>query len=219
MALNDNGDIPPPQGGTGSKPRISDDLLRVEQNGDAVGQRPPLPPRPSLLQSASTPTAQHSSATRPSLSSRPTTALSSVDIQTLTFPDGSRGTFSTPAGRAVSESLLPSLSTGQSTPSRKFSRNGSEGDDNASLMSYAPTTRPDGDLFSLLDSGLNTKSPAWRMLSAQADKPNSVETIEYEDVSLASFEREFDPLDEVDSKYAGNEGQKFPSFSDNALIQ
>lgn len=196
---------------TVDKLRILEDAHREGDDDDTVERRPPLPPRPSLLQATNSPAAPLSSAKRPSLQSKPTTALSSVDIQTLTFPDGSRGTFSTPASRAVSESL-PSLSTGQNTPRRRLSRNGSEGDDNASLMSYVPTTRADGDLFSLLDEGLSTQSPAWRLLNAQADKLNTMETVNYEDISLANFEQEFDPIEAVDSP-EGNEGQMFPLIS------
>jgi hypothetical protein len=73
-------------------------------------------------------------------------------------------------------------------------------------MSYAPTLRANGDLASLLDDGLNTQSPAWRLLSTQADSINPFETVEYEDTSLVDFEHEFDEIDAVDSK-GGNEGQ------------
>jgi hypothetical protein len=157
--------------------------------------RPPLPPRPSLLQT-----------NRPitSLQSKATTTLSSVDIETLSFPDGSRGTFTAPTSRAVSESIS-GISGGQSTPSRKVSHNGSEVDDNASLMSCAPTLRANGDLASLLDEGLNVQSPAWRLLSTQTDTVNPFETFEYEDTSLVNFEHEFDEIEAVDSK-RGNEG-------------
>jgi hypothetical protein len=165
---------------------------------------PPLPPRPSLLQTNRARPITPLAPARPSLQSNPTTALSSIDIQTLSFPDGSRGTFSTPAGRVASESIA-GLSGGQTTPSRKVSRSGSEIDDSASLMSYAPTLRANGDLASLLDEGLSTQSPAWRLLSAQAETVNPFETIEYEDTTLVNFEHEFDEIEAVDSK-GGNEG-------------
>ncbi len=167
-------------------------------------QRPPLPPRPSFLQ-ADLPTP--SAATkRPALQSKPTTAISSVDIQTLSFPDGSRGTFSTPISRSVSEAVsISGTSGGQSTPNRKVNRNGSEFDDSTSLMSYTPTLRANGDLASLLDEGLNSQSPAWKLLSSQAETVNPFETVGYEDFSLVNFEHEFDEIEAVDSK-GGNEG-------------
>jgi hypothetical protein len=171
-------------------------------------QRPPLPPRPSLLQTGNGPSAPQSPS-RPSLQAKATTAVSSLDIQTLSFPDGSRGTFSTPAGGTVSEE--------QGTPSRKVSRNGSDLDDDASLLSFAPTSRGNGDLASLLDDELNTQSPAWRMLNSQSEAPNLFETVEYEDTSLANFEHEFDEIEAVNSK-EGNEGNPKPLAAISSLI-
>lgn len=194
-----------------SSGRSDDPLKRVEDsnnNGKTIDnitddQRPPLPPRPSLLQTGNGPSAPQSP-NRPSLQVRATTALSSLDIQTLSFPDGSRGTFSTPASGAGPEPISE-LADGQGTPNRKVSRNGSDVDDDASLMSIAPTTRGNGDLASLLDDELNTQSPAWRMLNAQVDSGNLFETSEYEDRFLAGFDHEFDEIEPVDSKI-GNEG-------------
>ena len=171
-------------------------------------QRPPLPPRPSLLQVASRPgTVRSKDKQRPALQSKPTTAISSVDIQTLSFPDGSRGTFPTPASRSASESVsVSATSGGQSTPSRAVGHKDSEVDDSTSLMSYAPTLKVNGgDLSSLLDEGLNTQSPAWKLLSSQSDNVNPFESVEYEDFSLLNFEQEFDEIEAVDSK-GGNEG-------------
>lgn len=164
--------------------------------GSSKEQRPPLPPRPSLLQ------ADH----RPTLQSTTTTALSSVEIQSLTFPDGSRGTFSTnPASQLVSESAsLSGASADRSTPRRNFSRNEGENEDNASLLSYAPTLKANGDLASLLNEGLNLHSPAWKMLSSQADSIDPFETIKIEDIPLWNFQHEFDEIDGVDSE-GGNE--------------
>jgi len=185
-------------------------FTQKEDHGDHGGidevseERPPLPPRPSLL--GARPNTPLSVEKRPPLQSKPTTAVSSVDIQTLSFPDGSRGTFSTPASRSVSETVS-GLSAGTSTPrSRKVSHNGSEFDDSASLMSYAPTLKANGDLASLLDEGLNSQSPAWKLLSSQADTVNPFETIESEDHALVNFDHEFDEIEAVDSK-GGNEGK------------
>jgi len=101
---------------------------------------------------------------------------------------------------------MSGLSGGQETPSRKVSRNGSDFDDSASLMSYGPTLRANWELASLLDGGLNAQSPAWRLLSSQADTVNPFETIKYEDPTLTNFEHEFAEIKAVDSR-GGNEGQ------------
>lgn len=163
--------------------------------------RPPLPPRPSLLKPTNRPGSAYAS--------KPTTGLSSIDIQTLSFPDGSRGTFSIPASRSASESVSVSgISGGQSTPSRKVSRNGSEFDDSASLMSHAPTLRGNGDLASLLDEGLNSQSAAWKLLSTQTESVNAFEQTDYEDQSLLNFDHEFDEIEAVDSK-GENGGRSF----------
>ena len=167
------------------------------------GKPPPLPPRPSLLQGTKPPN-ELTSPKRPGLQSKATTALSSVDIQTLSFPDGSRGTFSTPAGRVVSDSI--GGVSGQSTPSRKVSRAGSEIDDAGSVMSYAPTLRANRDLASLLDEGLNSQSPAWKLLSSQAESVNPFELVDDDDTSLMNFEHEFDELEPVDDKLGNEEG-------------
>ena len=204
-------DIPPrPSGqanaedGTEAPMTLNGDVNPSSPQGQEE-QRPPLPPRPSFLQTSNRPATP--TERRPALQSKATTAVSSVDIQTLSFPDGTRGTFSTPASRAVSESI-PGTSGGHSTPSRKPSRTGSEAgaDDSASLMSYAPTLRANGDLASLLDEGLNSQSPAWRLLSSQVDTVDPFEAVEYEDHSLLNFEKEFEEIGEVDSQ-GGNEGQ------------
>lgn len=191
-----------------NKPELSVTGTSENDHSDEEERRPPLPPRPSLLKipdRPSTPT------NRPSLlQAKATTALSSIDIQTVSFPDGSRGTFSTPASRSVSESTI-GPSTGSNTPSRKVSRAGSDFEDSASLMSYAPTLRANGDLASLLDEGLNAQSPAWRLLNAQAETVTQFENIEFQDNSLSSFEHEFDEIDAVDTKL-GNEGQSLSTY-------
>jgi len=155
---------------------------------------PPLPPRPSLLQTATRPGISTSSDRRPSLQSKPTTAISSVDIQTLSFPDGTRGTFS-----------VPGSVDGQSTPNPRASRYSSEADDSASFMSCTPTFKGNADLASLLDDGLNSQSPAWRLLNSQAETGYPFESADYDNTSLAGFEQEFDEIEGVDTE-GGNEG-------------
>ncbi|RFU36134.1 hypothetical protein B7463_g262, partial [Scytalidium lignicola] len=165
-----------------------------EDNNNAEDERPPLPPRPPLM---------NTSDRGPALQAKATTAVSSLDIQTLSFPDGTRGTFSTPAGQSVSDGVSE-ISSGYGTPNRRFSQPASEFDDNASLTSIAPTVKAHGDLASLLDEGLNGQSPAWKLLNSQSDDVNPFEDIEYEEPSLVDFENEFEEMPAVDSK-VGNE--------------
>ncbi|KAL2022800.1 hypothetical protein VTK56DRAFT_4616 [Thermocarpiscus australiensis] len=143
---------------------------------------PPLPPRrkPSTEGPIQVAAAQ----------SKPTTAVSSIDISTLTFPDGSRGTFSTNATRAISS---PTAS-GYVTPSRSVTAGG-ELADSMSVMSFAPTLRAPGDLASLVAGDLNSKSRAWNMLRSQSETVHPFESIELgAPGDLACFDREFDDV-------------------------
>lgn len=185
-------------------------------DSDDASKRPTLPIRPSATQNENDERPRSArgvlspSALRPTLLSKPTTALSSLDIQTLSFPDGSRGTYATSEGRSPSVKLsIPELRS-------KTSRTGSEGDDVGSLMSYQPTLRASGDLESLLGEAITAQSPAWRMLSTHAedaepgqhgettDPFDKVKVIP--DDNLSNFSVEFDEMEEVDSK-GGNEGK------------
>lgn len=152
------------------------------------GARPrPLPPRRAVSGSADT----------SSLQAQATTALTPVDIQTLSFPDGSRGTFSTPGTRAVSAPM----GMDHGAHSRNASMSGGEGgDDGASVVSFAPTLRPAGDIASLLAADLHKKSPAWALLQSQsaAVQPFERAACRGQD-RLANFGRETEPLpDEAD---------------------
>lgn len=167
--------------------------------------RPPLPPRPSMagasqrkisttLVEATLPKDAKTEGKRPRLQSTPTTALSSIDIQTISFPDGSRETYSTSHNNAAGESI-------SGTSTRKASQTGSETDDIASLSSRVPTLRASDDLQSLLDESLNSESLAWRMLNIQSD-PGNFDDIG-SDTQLATFDKEFD---EIAAAEDGNEG-------------
>ncbi|KAG5983719.1 Vacuolar fusion protein mon1 [Claviceps digitariae] len=127
-------------------------------------QRPPLPPR----RKASIPAVEPRSLQAPA-----TTAITPVEIQTLSFPDGSRGTFPTPhATRSVSNPV----SSGRDSSGYKTSISGVVSgapggeavDDVASVMSYAPTTRPAADIASLMVSDFHKRSAAWNMLQSQS---------------------------------------------------
>ncbi|KAL2260261.1 hypothetical protein VTK26DRAFT_5762 [Humicola hyalothermophila] len=143
---------------------------------------PPLPPRPK-------PSGDGPAQVAPG-QSKPTTAVSSIDIATLSFPDGSRGTFPTNATRAGS---TPSAS-GHVSPAGDGMGSGDSADA-MSVMSYAPTLRPPGDLASLVAGELNRKSRAWNLLRSQAETVQPFESIELgAPGNLAGFEREFDEI-------------------------
>ncbi|KAH9909027.1 vacuolar fusion protein MON1 [Xylariomycetidae sp. FL2044] len=158
---------------------------------------PPLPPRPS----------QSGHIERPNLLSRPTTALSSMNIQTLSFPDGSRGTFSTPANDAAAASDdQPPTAAEQSLASVASKPVGSDMDDSMSVMSYAPTMRPPGDLESLLVGDVSKKSPAWVLLRSQSAAVQPFESVEAQrDSVLAEFETEFDAIPDESEKQWNDE--------------
>ncbi|KAK4105295.1 DUF254-domain-containing protein [Parathielavia hyrcaniae] len=146
---------------------------------------PPLPPLPPRRRQPSDGPVQVAPP-----QSKPTTALSSIDISTLSFPDGSRGTFSTSATRAV----VITNASGNVTPSRDAAA-GSDLADSMSVMSFAPTLRPHGDLASLVAGGLNRKSRAWNLLRSQSETVPPFEGIELGVAGdLDGFEREFDAI-------------------------
>lgn len=143
---------------------------------------PPLPPRRKSTVDAF-------------YQARPTTAISPIDIQTLSFPDGSRGTFSSVGMRAVSTPIPEE--EGSSVVSAK----GSEFGDSMSLRSgFAPTLRPPGDLASLLAGELNHKSRAWLQLrSHSADMPAFAGLRHDVADGLCDFAREFDSIPDLDN--------------------
>ena len=173
------------------------------------GPRPPLPPRPvnhSLLgESLNTPgdsSQRLKSLSRPKLQATATTSLSLTDIHTQSYPDGSRET---------SESTSSWRSPKDFGSIGRFkSRYGSEEDESVSVRSYAPTLEAGGDVESLLGEvlGASSASPAWGLLSTQAERLDPFDFINYDDGELtADFNQEFDELGEIDSE-GNNEGSR-----------
>ncbi|KAF0332565.1 vacuolar fusion protein mon1 [Colletotrichum asianum] len=167
-------------------------------NGNSPGeeQPPPLPPRPSRPSRPSL-DSNHSIDARMAMAAA-TTAVTPLDIQTLSFPDGSRGTFSTPGPRtSVASSKNGS---GSATPTTGMN----EMEDSMSIMSFAPTMRPAGDIASLLVGEFSRKSPAWNLLRSQSATVQPFESLRMDDTTrnLAGFENEFDELpDEADTNF------------------
>lgn len=165
-------------------------------------QPPPLPPRPSQPATAASVERERG---RPQLQSKPTTALSSMNIQTLSFPDGSRGTFSTSDDNAAADASdagqQVDISPDRATRRRGFSTIGSDRDESMSVMSFAPTLRPPGDLESLLVGDMSKRSPAWALLHAQSSDVQPFETVEVSKISaLVDFDREFDDIPDTSEK-------------------
>ena len=194
-----------------SPSRIS---INVENNSESTFSdeepRPPLPPRPAnlnLLREGNNGNSLQvpKRPLRPQLQSQTTIAVSRTDIHSQTFADGSRETYA---------------NSTSSTPSRQSSRfdspggrlkgiSGSEGDDSASIRSYAPTIGTLGDAESLLGDvleGAGQQSPAWKLLSSQTEKVNPFNLLPFDkDEPTADFNREFDELGELDAQ-GENEG-------------
>lgn len=162
---------------------------------------PPLPPRRPSVQFDTGQLA------------KPTTALSSIDIQTLSFPDGSRGTFEAepqPAAAAsaaatASDSKAPSrVPSGHATPVESGAatrgpvvpvRGNDVPDETVSVMSYSPTLRPPADLASLVAGELNKKSRAWAMLRSQSATVQPFQRVRHDETdSLGNFETEFEEI-------------------------
>lgn len=171
--------------------------------------RPPLPPRPvkldllgevSSIPGGGLPTPK--SLSRPNLQATATTSLSLTDIHTQSYPDGSREN---------SESISSRRSPRDFGSIRRFkSRYGSEGDESASVRSYAPTLEAGGDVESLLGEvlGASSASPAWGLLSSQSERHDPFDSISYEDDEVtADFNKEFDELGGIDPE-GDNEGDR-----------
>lgn len=135
---------------------------------------------------------------------KPTTALSSIDVQTLSFPDGSRGTFEG-TGAASSSDAPSRVHSGHATPVDELGgfAPGSAipgwdrevADDSISVMSFAPTMRPPADLASLVAGEMNKKSRAWALLRAQSATVQPFQKArEMALDGLGGFEREFEEI-------------------------
>lgn len=174
--------------------------------------RPPLPPRPSRLQVTPEPTftppgslQRPKKATRPSLLSKATTAISRTDIHSQSYQDGSRETY------ATSTDTTPFKESPRSYGSiRRFkAHTGSEGDDSGSVRSYVPTLEVTGDVESLLGEVLSAgqESPAWQLQSGR-ELDNPYDSIEFEDDGVtADFHHEFDDIGDLDPT-GSNEGMQ-----------
>ncbi|CAN8098936.1 unnamed protein product [Discula destructiva] len=187
-------------------PPASNGRASQKDAGDEDDRPPPLPPRRVSVQI---------DVGRPT----PTTALSSIDIQTLAFPDGSRGTFegvgampsSDAPSRGQSGHATPVGELGGFTPGSAMSgwdRDG--GDDSVSVMSFAPTMRPPADLASLVAGEMNKKSRAWASLRSQSATVQPFQRAKrLGNDGLAHFEREFE---EIPPEADGNDEERLTQW-------
>ncbi|KAK3395594.1 trafficking protein Mon1-domain-containing protein [Sordaria brevicollis] len=153
---------------------------------------PPLPPRPSrkLSDDGASGGALHVTA-----APKPTTQVSTIDISTLSFPDGSRGTFSTSATSATRSVASPQSSASGYTSPR------TDPTETMSVTSYPATLRPPGDLADLVTGEFNRRSRAWSMLRTQSSSVQPFEASRSSACdSLAGFEKEFDDIPELGEK-------------------
>ena len=161
--------------------------------------RPPLPPRPTTSGHLQTP----KQSPRPTLLSSATTALSRADINTQVLPDGGRETYQASADSTPSKGSLRGLGS----PRRFKGIGGSDGDDSASIRSYAPTLETGGDVESLLGEilGASQDIPAWRLLSTQLEKADPFDFVDANEDYLETFDEEFDEVGTLNAD-GSNEG-------------
>lgn len=185
-----NEEEPPPRLEDTTTPTTVSNARTSEGSDDNNDERPPpLPPRRASVQV--------------DFASKPTTAISSIDVQTVSFPDGSRGTFEgsgAPAG-GPSHSRVPSGYTtpnelGGFVPGSAIPGWDRElGDDSVSVMSFSPTLRPPADLASLVAGEMNKKSRAWAMLRSQSATVQPFQKArQLATDGLGQFEREFEEI-------------------------
>lgn len=194
--------------GLAGAPRRENDKASVDSqlrlghgdNFDDEGPRPPLPPRPRNLEVLH----QLRGPSRPSFQARATTAVSCTDVHLQSFQDGSQERSVASDDFKTSGKSLRGIGS-----IRRFKGwTSGEGDDSASVRSYAPTVGAGGDVESLLGEFLGSphETPTWKILSARAEESDPFDSIiEVEDPGLKDFEQEFDELVEIDAE-GSNEG-------------
>lgn len=183
---------------------------RIPETGQEY--RPQLPPRPTnvklLTEGSYSPgnsLQRLGKASRPTLQSTATTALSRIDNHTQSYQDGSQGTFAASAQTTPSSKAVAAFGSIRGIKGVSDS----EGGDSSSIRSYAPTLEAGGDVESLLGEvlGVSHESPAWRLHSTQNEVLDPFDSVSYEDDELdVEFYREFDEISAVaaDGENEGN---------------
>jgi hypothetical protein len=172
------------------------------------GTPPPLPPRPTLLQTPNQrphtsagqlrpprSSSRSRSASRPRLQSKATTAVSLAGVHSQSH-GGEESYPATPTSRQIS---FAGLRIGHS-------RHGSDAEDTASIMSYAPTLEAGVEVESMMGDVLQDRNtPGWTPITPRKDL--SEESLFPPDPDFEeAFEHEFDELDDITSDGL-NEGE------------
>ncbi|KAL9023384.1 MAG: hypothetical protein Q9196_007235 [Gyalolechia fulgens] len=168
--------------------------VAVEEDGSSGEHRPPLPPRPTRLESYRKPSnlAPQPSA-RPSLQSTATTAISRPDIHIQTRYEQSGEKH--PTSRQLTPVTKPWTGWGSI---RRLKMQ--DGDESASIRSYAPTIGTGGDVESLFgDVTGHEHTSSWNILSGQLEETGLEQPDASQDEEiLQNFDQEFDELDLLD---------------------
>ncbi|KAL8808464.1 MAG: hypothetical protein Q9182_000014 [Xanthomendoza sp. 2 TL-2023] len=183
------------------RPEIPTIELQAAEGDDDASEEdkpPPLPPRPTTV--GNHPKAPNVGLIRPRLQANATTAVSRTDINTQSYPDGSRETFA-----ASKPSSPPPTSWGGWSSIRRLKVQ--EGSESASIKSYAPTLDAGGDVESLLGGFLgHDQTSGWNILNGQLQETNLQQVDSSEDDGiLHDFDQEFDEVGATDSEERSEE--------------
>jgi hypothetical protein len=165
------------------------------------GTPPPLPPRPTIVQTPNQgnhgsagqlrpprSSSRPGSASRPQLQSKATTAVSLAGVHSQSH-GGEESYPSTPMSRQIS---FAGLRIGHG-------RHGSDAEDTASVMSFAPTLEAGIEVESMMGDVLQDRNtPGWTPIAPRRDL--SEESLFPPDPDFEeAFEHEFDELDDITS--------------------
>ncbi|KAL8703757.1 MAG: hypothetical protein Q9201_003055 [Fulgogasparrea decipioides] len=197
----------PAQSGAQLQPHTNNPTIKppARETGDDASDEekpPPLPPRPTGLGShrrisnvAAPGISSPQSSVRPRLQATATTALSRTDIQTQSFQDGSRETYA--ASRPTSP---PPRSWGGWGSIRRLKIQ--DGDESASIRSFAPTLGTGADVESLLGGFVGPEQTfGSNTLGGQLQETGlqQIDASQDEEV-LHDFDQEFDEISAVDDE-------------------
>ncbi|KAL9101539.1 MAG: hypothetical protein Q9163_003215 [Psora crenata] len=182
-----------------------------ETSRDTEDAPPPLPPRSANLalprereDNPTTSLQKRGVPSRPHLRATATTAVSCTDIHTQVKQDILKETVT--ASTDSTASFKPSRIFGSIRGIRGF--NGSEGGDNASIRSYAPTLETGEDNESLLGVtfGHAQGEPAWKLFGGgiAGFEPSALSLYEDDEVTM-DFYHEFDKINAVDEDGSNEE--------------
>ncbi|KAL8938922.1 MAG: hypothetical protein Q9216_003642, partial [Gyalolechia sp. 2 TL-2023] len=165
--------------------------IAAKEDASSGEHPPPLPPRPTRLESYRKPSSLvPQSSTRPSLQSTATTAISRPDIHIQTPYDRSGERH-----EATKQPTPPTKPRAGWGSIRRLKIQ--DGDESASIRSFAPTIETGGDVESLLgDVTGHENSSSWNILSGQLEETGLEQPdASQEEEVLYDFDREFEELD------------------------